>query len=428
MDPFQVLKFDVFDLILQHLSGEYLDLTQVSTQWNDAIGESSECMSKVCVQLKFGDGETTATDFDGSTLKHGRRYQNLLISKGSAKMNEILSNLRAGKNTWKKVGIYETEFNHLPQFMEALGHFEVAEELFLTNVSMPQALLERDFVIGDSLKVLEISNCSGIPSKLVSRLLMRNETLERLSLDSFAAADIFPQQGADCSKFQLNYFSFDCPAPEPKDEVSLNNFLTTQIASIETLKLKQWNGLSCLTTAFEMPKLSKLSVKLEVSINYDEVNLAKNSSITTFQQDGAIELDHNFMDKILGALPNLKVFLLEGSFDFEGAFLLCPSLFNVYYNKKQTESIVVASFQTLKHRPHLMCFDIDNNLCEETIYEVDEPTRILNYRVESFTSHSAWNSVVKHNDDITIELIVVVTSQGSHRYRYFEPNQISQMF
>jgi hypothetical protein len=74
-DPLIRICSDVHELILQHFSGrDVKELSLVSKNWNETIGSSSKCMSKIQLKIKGNVSEVKST-----LLKSQRKYSNILI-------------------------------------------------------------------------------------------------------------------------------------------------------------------------------------------------------------------------------------------------------------------------------------------------------------------------------------------------------------
>ncbi|CRL08616.1 CLUMA_CG021559, isoform A [Clunio marinus] len=117
-NPINCWPTSILDLIFQNLSGdEILTATKVSPSWENYIGRSSICMTKIDLKIigrKFylnGQYEELKGELQ-KLAKSGRRYENLnfYAHKPGFLTNAVIRLLKSQKGNWKSVKIWSEKF------------------------------------------------------------------------------------------------------------------------------------------------------------------------------------------------------------------------------------------------------------------------------------------------------------------------------
>lgn len=280
------------------------------------------------------------------------------------------------------------------------------------------------------MKSFEVTKSAGVSPESVRNALTMDSSLEQIAIVGFCASEIFHTATIEKLNFKLKHFSFDPPSrASSADESSMCNFLEQQGETIETLKLTQWVGVKVLETIFKMPRLSKLKLRLVGDVNWAEVKLPVNRTITRFQLAELRQKSPELISAVFDAMPNLKVLITEGLIDFEEAVLSrCASLHNIYINVRLTGDIIYIPHSIREKISHLrrqICYDVEDDLCEAPIHETEVPERI-DVKVGIHSTKAALSN--KRVEEIRFEQIVMLCRKGEYRYRLHEPNRAVKMF
>lgn len=279
-----------------------------------------------------------------------------------------------------------------------------------------------------TMKTFEVTRNVGITPESVRSVLTLDPSLEQIEIVGFSASELFLSETIDKCAFKLKHFSFESPSTASvADEILLCNFLETQSATLETLKLSQSVGVKVLETVFKMPRISKLKLKLKSDINWREIQLPVNQSINRFQLAETTETSVDLISTLFCAMPNLRVLLFENLFDLrEELFANCASLHNVYFNVKFSSDFIFIpnlSEQEISLVSDQLCYDVEDELCERQITE-KETSSAIDFAVESHMSKPSTKKV----GEIKFEEIVMMCMKGQYPYRLHEPNRSVKLF
>lgn len=106
--------------IFRHLNGIYLlECTLVSPQWNDFIGSTQSCMSKI--QLECGRG-CSPEEIEIMLKNSNRKYECIDLDKHSCEEVEKL--LLVKNRRWTHIFMRRLQFQKFKHFLDFLGIFQ----------------------------------------------------------------------------------------------------------------------------------------------------------------------------------------------------------------------------------------------------------------------------------------------------------------
>lgn len=343
LDPTEVFAVEINELIFSQLNGNDLkQCTLVNRNWNEQIGSSLRCMSKL--MLLISQGKFHAKDFSSTK----RRHQNVHIIKGINDLGFIIGMMNSINNRgWKSVKISDCTFPSSTSVKYLFKIFETAvEDLTLRNVRISYPLTLFKAFSFERLESLEIQscdeaftvelfvNCSSLSqfrytsckrvrsvnqSEGIIELLKRQTGLRILHLRMrevrFLELDLFPFRLEEVSlcnylgnptyEFAINYF-----------EVVLINQQT--ILSKLVLECSIYFNVTQLKFILYVRSLKELQLTWLPAIPHEQL-LPLNKSLEKFtlqrysnlMQWDAAPTDDETIKAFLKCTPNLKAITLE---------------------------------------------------------------------------------------------------------------------
>lgn len=233
MDPFTETHEDIHSLILQHFTvDEILEITLVSKQWNDIIGNSVVCMKNIWINV--GDRFAEPSKEEVKILRNSqRRYENFKISE----LENGLQVLLFPKRKWKRSQIDIQSFLNYREFINLLfvvNESVICLEIFDMDIQdaeikyddlnfpfletlrlgfVPPLALKPFTVCCPKLEKLIIEDIVGFDSqkeiarKLLMDILRLNTNLKFLSLSCMAFVEIFSE--FEVMNFKLQHLIVD---------------------------------------------------------------------------------------------------------------------------------------------------------------------------------------------------------------------------
>lgn len=203
-NPTMIFPIEIIEIIFHHLNvGDLMNCTLASPAWNEIIGSSRKCMSKV--KLTIGNENKKFAVKDVESL--ARKYQNIEIYEAE-KFLDFIVDFMANKKLWKFVKINNSSFHRRLSLQRLIETFEdTVESLQLERVRF----YSKNCIINHSFKKLKslslllndfdsftlFSNVSTLesfkiemrflyrdePAKVIQKVLERQKNLKELHID-----------------------------------------------------------------------------------------------------------------------------------------------------------------------------------------------------------------------------------------------------
>lgn len=344
MDPTQMFSTEVIEMIFGKLSGtELVKITLVSRSWNEFIGSSTVCMTKMTLSMR-----SDWTDFNEETLKvlklTTRTYQHLLVSEASDHLN-FVSEIVALSSEWKSMQIYGTDFK---AFDVTKIITESVETVFLNYVYTDSRDVSTPCFNFSRLKSLTLSHCDLNICHLLLKhcskveILVLTGTLKNPKEESEVKKPFLPvfKQMKMLKKLEVcpGWFNIIFNAPDDEDDFPfqleefstsrssswnddiysqdyqdrLFNFLKSHRNSLRKIFLGEMFVTKIWNLLFEMKKLKDLEFRrLSRSNGFERVyelnqEIPKSFSIETLRIPMILIGPTLTMKTLFEALPNLK--------------------------------------------------------------------------------------------------------------------------
>lgn len=342
LDPLQILHSDVFELIFQHLKNDdVLESSVVSPLWFEVTEGSAKCVEKLHLRIvvpfsKHIDEKFNTISMD---LISQRNYQNIYLHNFRTIVPEVLKILL--DRTWKKVYISARNLRNSRDFQNIMKIIEPSVEnlsISLTYLENPKLESEELNLTFPNLKDLELNRSYGLLMREISencrtlrvlnidqdavtwsnfqvylrKILANNNQLERVFLWRCSTKLAFPIESIGSYHFKLKTFIYkNSEQPTDEEENCLHDFLESQAASLEKLRLEDWFGINVFKLIFKMPELEDLIIDLydiENTIDWENLDLNSSSSIRKFHLDSyqRNRTKIKVFNALFGAMPNLR--------------------------------------------------------------------------------------------------------------------------
>ncbi|CRK90320.1 CLUMA_CG004036, isoform A [Clunio marinus] len=354
INPVVCLSSETFEMILNHLTGrELIRLTEVSPEWDTAIGASHILMNKIKVRITNAHQMSRIMDdFKSSVLMSPRLYQHLEVTKNSIPGGLICEILSRPNQCWRTLKAkcirFESEFTDFMSLIESsIEELEIEEavkcyssmewsldaldaidhnvaiieqlrsltlpklKVFRTKRMYPQMLYE---AFANCQNLNELKTTAGtIHISFIQRILVQNKHLEVLHISSYFFRTLFLTNF--CADILKNLKSFAVYGPFKTDDVKMKtlqenflSFLHSHKHSLETFSIESWIGADALNYLFNLPQLKCLTIKkdkLEETSDWTSLKLKPSKSIESlviFDRSQTF----NVMKTFLKATPNIK--------------------------------------------------------------------------------------------------------------------------
>lgn len=294
----ETLPYELKENIFKHLDlNDILILSLVSKTMNEAVGQSSLCMSKIWIKFySFNMKDLTCL---GNSV---RNYKKLKINR--VKLDGHYKFLIELQQKWKKVLIYNCEFKNFNTFYELIESFaETVSEIEISDVE----------ILSNDQKI------EPLKFPMLKRFMLRNVTTEVL--------EIFRM-----SSKKLNVAAFDIP----QGAYSLHNVTNEILRASPNLKLLQL-GPQYIKELFSQGndykfKLKSLLLKFSIVNDLSDNEEQNISKFITHQNDinwlAFMELKSNQLLKSAwsNTLKRISFIGLEDLFDSEMSFAIDSNL------------------------------------------------------------------------------------------------------
>lgn len=326
MDPLACILPELHDMVLQHLNTtDFLEITEASPNWNEAIGQSRVMMKKVKLAFKNVYKRTNEYNFEYKRTndKSTRRYLNVSVNfkyaSGAKFSNKILMYLA-------DLGpLVELELNHLfdlnVHYQKILWKIDVSrlKVLKLCYASQIQVceflnqcsklnVLELAF-LGEKSILRIIPHKASIPG--LRAFLETNQSLQEITLRGDEFYEVFFENDiTEIVRFHLKSLKIENYTKKKvfPDHIDRNflKFLEQQSSNLESFLIKCCR-LNVLEHAFNrMPALTSLSILSK--FNAADLQLTLNEKITDLRLD-FIDIPEHFQ-KIIRFVPKLRKLLV----------------------------------------------------------------------------------------------------------------------
>lgn len=285
MDFINLWPHDVNDLIFQHMSGkEVLDLTLVSSEWNDYFMRSP-CLKKIGLILpnRSEDG------YLYNLMRSTRKYRHIRVEDGSRIANEVVEIVANPYHKFQTVSISRTEFPLRKQIEQIILNCclsiekltlvcimfkEKAEDELSTSYNFPklkhlhlvympriQPSINKYFASFDSLQSLYLVN--GCDERF-KELIGKSKNLKKLDMAGNFYDNNFFKDLSTSMPSKIEEFIFNNILSSSKDDENLryfNDFFTSQSKTLKRFETDALIENDEIMNAFKMPNLVELSVK-----------------------------------------------------------------------------------------------------------------------------------------------------------------------
>ena len=347
-DPFDHLYEAMIEEVYSYLpTNDLLTCTLVSKRWGEFIGQSNKCMKRI--PLKFNGDRLISEDDVDVLLSSGRNYSDVSIChfEVSPQMKPIIAHFQ-----WTTAIILDVVFRSNFDLINFLGLFEPnVKTLNLSFVRSQTEInsvknnfifpkLEKLLVRNSSRFIIKrmFKNCVKLKTLVllvkwyvkeddielaegIKNLMLRNPTLKtlHLALDTQIFDEVFTEDLVTNIDFHVKSLKFELfkRTFSTRNSLAFENlevFMLGQVASIESIDMEEWMGMSFLRIIFnDMEKVRQVSIKdihmyswLE---DLDFLEIKPNKSITYLNMYTFVKYDDIF-DYILRAVPEVKTLKL----------------------------------------------------------------------------------------------------------------------
>jgi hypothetical protein len=309
-----------------------LNASLVSSTWEDFIGVSQICMSKVNLTINGRNYFLTHRDAElkrelQSLCASKRRYGNFVLysQKPGFLTREVIKFINGRRGKWKGIKMWSERLENqaqveelLESIAESVEHLELRsikvassmeslssvqfrklKVLSLSNISMNDCIL-KSFNCSNSLESLEIENGAG---EALTQFISVHPNLTVFSLiQDKTNADFFLQL-ASVASLKLKCFKLKARSSFSPDQSGLIHFFKSQSNSLERLIIDANYDKELLQSIFELCNLK--SLKLSASSDNEIIGLPINKSIVELVLSFCCK--QKFILELVKALPGLEV-------------------------------------------------------------------------------------------------------------------------
>lgn len=318
LDPLCLSAERPYNEILKYLSGnDLLNLTEVSRQWNQLIGQSPVAMNKI--QLVINENWSREFDIE-DVISSERQYKHIKITSLLRRRDHVYQFFDQFASSLVSIdSLYDFDMNGLQ-----LPHLEwLAIRGPYKHIFLDDSLL--DAVV--NLKTLIIEGSTRFPEKIISCLKL-NPGLKELVLEYGATEDVFKcmthpvdihLKTLKLDKVSIRYI-----------EANIGKFLGTQVNSLEELKLMNCDVLFFCKIFNTMKNLRCLTYSPDDSSYVPRPYFEPNESLVELR---LIVVSAPLLQLLLPAVPKVeKIYLSDPTLSMlRFALFSHPSLMKISF-------------------------------------------------------------------------------------------------
>lgn len=319
MNPLEKLSSDIHYLVFQHFNAkDVLEVSKISQEWNETVGQSAVCMHKIKFSLKNSAGtKQEQTDEKVKVIQAtGRFYQNVSID---CRFDRNLS-----LEFWKLLKFLELSVTELK--------IKSIKMELLTPLALPKLQVLKLTYVPTNIRNILLSSCDNLTKlklKMESPLkwsessrpdqesitciracMERNQMLQELELHgSIQYNSFFDEDFSDIVRFKLKSLKVKTGMRlaliSEKNELKFINFLTTQANNLQTFFIDVCRPNVIQHVFNRMPILSSIHIDVMIMNSYKikELKLSLNERIIDLKIP---YVNHHYdIKEFLVVVPNL---------------------------------------------------------------------------------------------------------------------------